>query len=500
VAVGVACSSGASAPDQDNGELLQAPTGQGGDAGSDAAGGSGGSDPGGAGKSQGGTTSAGGAGAAQAGGGQAGQGQAGSGAAGQGQAGQEQGGAGGTAAAGDFGAPCTSDDACTSKICVETGHATSSSQVCSQKCDAAMGCPKDSHCATIDMEGPLCIPDRDSYCSECKKDTDCKNLGDRCATAMNGSTFCAPDCAFDGKCPSGAECKAPANAPAGVKVCMPLGGEACPCAPNRDKETRTCTKMSGSAVCMGTETCDGKSGTFVGCDAPTPSAEVCDGKDNDCNGKADDLPGATCSCSGPNCTILCNAGFTHYPSDLPDAAGCPCAADSGEPTKGATCATALGLSTLSDAGGGKTDLSISGTLSSDDDVDWFKIKIEDAAETAKNSTHVRITFDANPDNEFVFQVIRGEDCTKEATAPTLTSYDFCVDYQEAGPKGMTPCGAEDGKAHCDSNVGSVYLIGIKRSPMAAKKTCSKYTFKVVANAGTCDPSTFDACGAAQTNP
>ena len=52
------------------------------------------------------------------------------------------------------------------------------------------------------------------------------------------------------------------------------------------QQDRTCERRAGDLVCPGTEVCAGAAG-YV-CDAPVPSVEVCDGVDNDCIGTVDD--------------------------------------------------------------------------------------------------------------------------------------------------------------------------------------------------------------------
>ena len=60
-------------------------------------------------------------------------------------------------------------------------------------------------------------------------------------------------------------------------------------------DTLECSKVNVNGTCFGTELC--VNGNTIGCNAKEPTAEICDGKDNDCDGNTDedwDLVGQPC--------------------------------------------------------------------------------------------------------------------------------------------------------------------------------------------------------------
>lgn len=409
-----------------------------------------------------------------------------------GTAGKSGAGTGGTTGGGGSGTAGTGttgcDSSCTGK-CVDIG-VTKSEKVCAPICKTGTPCPMGTHCATLEGSA-VCVPDKEGQCALCKTDNDCKVKGDRCLEGPKKDKYCSQDCSFDGVCPSGLKCK---QVPGGMpteRSCQADVDASCPCAANRDGDERECSKANMGLTCTGTEKCDAKIGKYSDCTAPTPQPETCNNMDDDCNGKIDDIPGAACNCQGSSCMITCQPGYTHYPASLPDSAGCPCKQDPAEPM-GDTCAQAVTVPGIQDSGGTAT-ADITGTLSSDDDVDWYKINVKDVDEMGMNSLHVQIKLDKNPGNEFIMQVVRGGDCAMAATAPKITSYDFCVAFQEGMTRGLSPCGNMDGMQHC-ADMTTDYLIGVSRSGMAASKTCASYTLKVLAGAGACDKASFDACG------
>ena len=131
-----------------------------------------------------------------------------------------------------------------------------------------------------------CLPESNSTCQPCTADFQCG--GGVCVT-IGGTGNCAKPCGVGEECGVGFLCLAaesPADgAPKGM-ACKPVSG-ACDCIPKLDGQKKPCTAQNEVGECFGFETCDGAVG-WGACAAPVPSVEICDGKDNDCNGLVDD--------------------------------------------------------------------------------------------------------------------------------------------------------------------------------------------------------------------
>jgi hypothetical protein len=285
-----------------------------------------------------------------------------------------------------------------------------------------------------------------------------------------------------------------------TKFCVPNSGYSCPCNTKRDGIKHTCKVENMFGACTGSETCDGEAGKWVDCTAGTPAAEACNGKDDDCDqgideGSGNDLcsaegpapPHAGWQCTAGVCSIgPCEAGWTAYPPGGPPEAGCPCPVDMGEPNN--TCGTATKAGSVSDGGGA---LTITGTLSSDADVDVYVVTTVDTAEPGTNSYHVSIDITAPaPNDEFLLDVTRGPTCSDAPSGPSsgIVSYDWCVDGSAAGPNGPmgeAPCGPK-AAVHCTDHT-SLYYVRVTRKP-GATATCSPYTVTITAKGG--DPCNF----------
>ena len=344
-------------------------------------------------------------------------------------------------------------------------------------------------------------------CGTCYSQGGCLD-GFTCVTSPNGHPFCAADCSSD-PCPAGSyECVDLSTyvsaADGGVSIsgmgCVPTGGESCPCTSAMDGETRPCFNTNSYGTCVGAETCS--SGAWGECDAAEAEAEICDGKDNNCNGMTDmDEPGVTgndlCSggsspphsgftCVNGDCELAgCEPGWARYPTSLPVTAGCACAVDATDvdPQSNETCAEATDLGSLPDEGG--SPLLIEGTLHSDTDVDWYAIETVDSNQVPSFNTYrVHIEFldlDGNPGDEFRFDVYRGssaDPCTGEKTS--LTSYDWCADS------------TTNTSEPANDDQGAPYRLKVYRNP-SVTGTCNEYRIRV-SNGGTGACPAADACG------
>lgn len=179
---------------------------------------------------------------------------------------------------GSFLSPCSSNDDCESGFCVDS----ESGPVCTKTCLAGGDCPDGFLCTGIINTWPdlvfVCIPVFQKLCQPCFSDAQC---GAGTCKEIGGIKSCTVPCEKE-ECPKWYQCKDVEN----KKLCIPQSG-ACDCKKNDKGKLRMCSKKNDIGICYGLETCDPEKG-WVGCDAPLPSEEKCDGIDNDCNGIPDD--------------------------------------------------------------------------------------------------------------------------------------------------------------------------------------------------------------------
>ncbi|PKN54918.1 MAG: hypothetical protein CVU56_23975, partial [Deltaproteobacteria bacterium HGW-Deltaproteobacteria-14] len=185
------------------------------------------------------------------------------------------------AAPGGFLAPCQGNLDCVDGFCVEGAEGFFCTRTCSEECPGEMDC-KSVLTGSADPVF-LCLPRLKKLCLPCKSDFQC--TGGACLTLEDGGQ-CAYACTAPLDCPTGYDCLAD---PGGVRegsFCQPRSGS-CSCTEDFAGAIRTCLDANAIGTCYGVETCDPELG-WTGCTALEPAPDGCDGRDNDCNGLVDD--------------------------------------------------------------------------------------------------------------------------------------------------------------------------------------------------------------------
>lgn len=429
---------------------------------------------------------------------------------------------------GQIGGVCTDDSACVDEgaTCVKVG----AEKYCTVECPPA--CPKGTYCAIIQGD-PICVPDLDSQCRPCMTVLQCLNPSDACLTAPSGDKFCARDCSTTGECPNGFTCvegakyppkeapdpppmgdggvdgggdggvdAGPMAPPAGVayKFCAPNLPFSCPCTSKRDGVEKSCSVVNQYGECTGVEKCVGDKNKFEGCTAVPAEQETCNAKDDNCDGTTDEgdanelcsaqgpvPPHASYACSAAGVCELgaCEAGWANFPpGGVKD--GCSCAVEANEPND--VCANATPAGTVSDTPG--SSITLTGTLSAENDVDVWTFDVVDIPEINTNSLHVKIDLTAPvPSNEFKFDVIRGGACTDTPSGNSvgITNYSWCVNGRAAdGMSGEAPCASNGSQpVHCNDH-SSKYFVLVRRA-LGETGTCSQYNIVVTGtSADACD--------------
>jgi hypothetical protein len=183
-----------------------------------------------------------------------------------------------TANKGQPGCPCIDNADCESGWCV---YGTEDTMICSDTCIDA--CPEGWTCSSVNtVEGGdavICLPLLMDLCKPCANADDCGFSDAECVDYGEQGRYCGVSCVDDATCPAGYECN--------QGQCRRTRGE-CECSQKAIDEnaTTTCTIANEHGACTGERQCN--PGGLTSCYAQTPTAEACDGLDNDCDGDPDD--------------------------------------------------------------------------------------------------------------------------------------------------------------------------------------------------------------------
>jgi hypothetical protein len=183
-----------------------------------------------------------------------------------------------------FQCPCEENADCDSGYCVTSDDG----KICTEPCIDS--CPDNFVCKAIEQSSNvifLCMPVGDPLCKPCLNDEDCGSGGAICVKDATGAGWCGKECSESEPCPDDYSCNtiSDTNGTPISNQCVPTEG-LCPCTTWALGITRPCVVGTDAGECTGSQVCE--DGGWTECDAQTPSKEMCDGKDNDCDGYTDE--------------------------------------------------------------------------------------------------------------------------------------------------------------------------------------------------------------------
>jgi len=184
---------------------------------------------------------------------------------------------------------CSEDERCETGLC---DTANGNPKVCLRTC--TQGCRGADICTQLSDGRYACVPEKAGLCKACEQDSDCPQVADRCLV-LGTTHYCGRDCGFDDSCPPTFRCGEATTTTGALapKQCQPTSGT-CDCIAATAGQTIPCEVSNASGRCTGTSVCRPPVG-YDTCSARTPTAEVCNNIDDDCNGQTDEnLGDITC--------------------------------------------------------------------------------------------------------------------------------------------------------------------------------------------------------------
>ncbi len=291
------------------------------------------------------------------------------------------------------------------------------------------------------------------------------------------------------------------------EVVVSLSGEGKTCCPPRPNATGVCTCSVGCQYTCEQDYYDlngdlnspGQSdGCEYNCVKTADPKEICDGKDNDCNGQTDEgsidilCPAPQNSitvCDQGECKIIsCAGGF--YDVDGVYSTGCECQADSNDlQGVGNTCEGALAIqSEFVDSAQNFVD--ITGKIIPLDDEDWYRVVARDDVNADRSNGgdnfHFAVYFLNNPNNAYLLE-IRENDCNNaNVKCINDTVFEWKTDFrQDVVPGGQyegenpctTSCISNNFTTNCCNDNSRIYLIKVYRNSNAPYN-CDTYTMRI----------------------
>jgi len=195
---------------------------------------------------------------------------------------------------GAFGWPCIFNGDCLSGYCLSVGDGKVCSTMCVEECPVGWSCVQDANAAPDVIF--LCVPSDLFLCSPCNSSADCYHSGlDNGALCIGHGaegSFCGAACKHDEDCPGGYVCGLVDGVGGDdVEQCITSAGELCSCSSFAIGASTECFVTNEHGTCLGQRECSEEG--LTECDAPEPSAESCNGEDDDCDGVVDEELGQT---------------------------------------------------------------------------------------------------------------------------------------------------------------------------------------------------------------
>ncbi len=223
------------------------------------------------------------------------------------------------------GCPCKTDGQCDSGFCQDDTGGKVCATTCTDVCPAGYTC-------SAGGAGKICKPAFGRLCEPCNQDADCADgpggTG-ACVAYKSGASlignFCGGGkCDANTLCPGGYSCTTVVSVDGFPLAQCIRDDKQCGC-DNRAQTmglSTACSTANSDGVCGGKRTCSASG--LSACSALPASTEVCDGTDNDCDGKTDNI---SCDDGNPCTDDACDAAAKackHTPATAPCDDGSKC--------------------------------------------------------------------------------------------------------------------------------------------------------------------------------
>jgi hypothetical protein len=225
-----------------------------------------------------------------------------------------------------FGEPCALGWECQSGYCLPGLGGSFCTVRCAGPCPVGYDCKLVPDPNQTGASLGLCAVAQATLCQPCGGDEACGASGGDTCLPLAGGASCGRDCTFTA-CPDGYVCGASDGGVGVAGQCAPVGGT-CQCTRDTVGLSRGCSARNDYGSCAGAQVCTANGPSWGPCSAPVPGPEVCNGVDDDCDGRIDDgLEPRTCdrqsgpwSCTGTEtCT---GAGGWVCDAPVPEAEKC----------------------------------------------------------------------------------------------------------------------------------------------------------------------------------